>query len=194
MIVLACLACAICSFSITLTSSLVIATVSLAAAGAGWVTAWSGLSMIVQLASPRWITGRTISIYSAFTYGGIAGAVAESYSLAIALPWSSGTTLLVGALGLKLPISNRSTSPQFMRLCRGLRMGRAKGEIVLKQYDSPNTAMSLVRHLPGVRQLNALSIGRSIADRSQASAASSTGSSVKKPGNRPSSPHAERSR
>ncbi|WP_033047998.1 MFS transporter [Sinorhizobium meliloti] len=116
LMVVACLACAMCSFSVALTSSLVIATVSLAAAGAGWVTAWSGLSVNVQLASPRWITGRTISIYSAFTYGGIAGgswlwgAVAESHSLATALLWSSGTTLLVGALGLKLPISNRSNS------------------------------------------------------------------------------------
>ncbi len=74
LVVFACLACAICQISLALTSSLAIATFSLAVGGAGWVTAWSGLGVNLQLASPRWIVGRTISIYSAFTYGGIAAA------------------------------------------------------------------------------------------------------------------------
>ncbi|APG93420.1 MFS transporter [Sinorhizobium americanum] len=116
LVVLACIACAICQISLALTSSLAIATLSLAAGGAGWLTAWSGLGVNVQLASPRWVVGRTISIYSAFTYGGIAagswfwGVVVQNHSLPIALGWSSAATLAVAALGLKLPISNRSDS------------------------------------------------------------------------------------
>lgn len=114
--ILACLACAICEFALAFTSSITIATIFLGLGGAGWVTAWSGLGVNVQLASPRWIVGRTISIYSAFTYGGIAvgswvwGVVAENLSLSWALAWSAGATILVAALGLKLPISNRSES------------------------------------------------------------------------------------
>lgn len=116
LVVLACLACAACEVALALTSSLAIATVCLALGGAGWVTAWSGLGVNVQLASPRWIVGRTISIYSAFTYGGIAagswfwGAIVQSQSLPSAMAWSSVATLAVAALGIKMPISNRSES------------------------------------------------------------------------------------
>ncbi|MBX4995893.1 MFS family permease [Rhizobium binae] len=116
LVVLACIACAICQISLALSSSLAVATLSLALGGAGWVTAWSGLGVNVQLASPRWIVGRTISIYSAFTYGGIAagswfwGIVVQNYSLPLAFGWSGVATILVAALGLKLPISNRSES------------------------------------------------------------------------------------
>ncbi|NTE65140.1 MFS transporter [Agrobacterium tumefaciens] len=116
LIVLASIACAACSLSLALTSSLAVATTFLALGGAGWVTAWSGLGVNVQLASPRWVVGRTISIYSAFTYGGIAagswlwGVIAENHSLSLALAVSAGATLFVSALGLKLPISNRSES------------------------------------------------------------------------------------
>ncbi|SEI14670.1 Predicted arabinose efflux permease, MFS family [Rhizobium tibeticum] len=116
LVVFACIACAICEISLALTSSLVVATICLALGGAGWVTAWSGLGVNVQLASPRWIGGRTISIYSAFTYGGIAagswfwGIIVQNYSLPLALGWSGVATIVVAALGLKLPISNRSES------------------------------------------------------------------------------------
>ncbi|RUX26310.1 MFS transporter [Mesorhizobium sp. M2A.F.Ca.ET.042.01.1.1] len=116
MFLLACIACAACALSLVFTSSLAIATVSLAFGGAGWVTAWSGLGVNVQLASPRWVVGRTISIYSAFTYGGIAGGswlwgtIAENYSLPGALGASAGASLFVATLGFKLPISNRFES------------------------------------------------------------------------------------
>ncbi|QAS81145.1 MFS transporter (plasmid) [Rhizobium acidisoli] len=116
LIVLACVACAVCAISLALTSSLIIATVCLAFGGAGWVTGWSGFGVNVQLASPRWVVGRTISIYSAFTYGGIAagswlwGIIAENHSLSLSLACSAAGSLLVAALGLKLPISNRLES------------------------------------------------------------------------------------
>lgn len=110
LVALACLACAACSLSLSATHSVLIAAGSLALGGAGWVTAWSGLGVIVQMASPRWIAGRTISIYYALTYGGIAagswlwGTVAQHYSVAWAMAGSGGAMLLVAATGLWLPI------------------------------------------------------------------------------------------
>ncbi|MBB5536273.1 MFS transporter [Rhizobium giardinii] len=116
LIVLACVACAVCAISLALASSLIVATLSLAFGGAGWVTGWSGFGVNVQLASPRWVVGRTISIYSAFTYGGIAGGswlwgiIAETHSLSLSLGCSAAASLIVAALGLKLPISDRLES------------------------------------------------------------------------------------
>lgn len=100
---LACVACAACSLSLALPSSLAVAAITLALGGAGWVTAWSGLSVSVQLASPRWVVGRTISIYYALVDGGIAagswvwGAVAQNHSLTLALEGSAGALLLMAA-------------------------------------------------------------------------------------------------
>lgn len=50
---LSCIACAACSLSLALTSSIAVAAIALALGGAGWVTAWSGVGVSVQLASPR---------------------------------------------------------------------------------------------------------------------------------------------
>jgi MFS family permease len=112
----ACLACATCAVSVALTSSIAIAAVALALGGAGWVTAWSCLGVNVQLASPRWVVGRTISIYYAFIDGGIAvgswiwGTVAQTYSLHLALVFSAGALLLVAAAGTLFPLRERRDS------------------------------------------------------------------------------------
>ncbi|WP_245362188.1 MFS transporter [Rhizobium sp. NXC14] len=104
LIVLACTACAACALALSLTSSLFVATACLASGGAGCVTGWSGFGVNVQLASPRWVVGRTISIYSAFTYGGITagswlwGAIAENHSLSMALACSAAASLAVAVL------------------------------------------------------------------------------------------------
>lgn len=111
----ACVACAACSASLALTHSLAAAAVALGMGGAGWVTAWSAFGTSVQLASPRWVVGRSLSIYYASTYGGIAagswlwGAVAENHSLRLALEGSAGALLLVAAAGILLPIGEAQT-------------------------------------------------------------------------------------
>jgi MFS family permease len=113
LVTLACLASAVCSFTLALVPPLPIAAVALALGGAGWVTSWSGLSVSVQMASPRWIAGRTISIYSAFTNGGIAagswlwGVVAEHYSTIWALAGSAGALVLVALAGFLFPVHER---------------------------------------------------------------------------------------
>ncbi|MER8798858.1 MFS transporter [Mesorhizobium sp. M0984] len=113
---LACVACAACSLSLALASSLAVAAIALALGGAGWVTAWSGLGVSVQLASPRWVVGRTISIYYALIDGGIAagswvwGTVAQNHSLTLALEGSAGALLLVAAAGVLFPVRERHES------------------------------------------------------------------------------------
>lgn len=110
LMVLACLACAACSISLALRPPLEMAATALALGGAGWVITWSGLDVCVQMASPRWIVGRTLSIHYALTYGGLAagswmwGAVAQNYSLSWALEGSAGALLLVAAAGYLLPV------------------------------------------------------------------------------------------
>lgn len=116
LIMIACLACSTCSACLALTQSISVAVLALAVGGAGWVTAWSGLGVSIQLASPRWVVGRSLSIYYAFTYGGIAagswlwGAVAENFSLAMAMGGSAGALLLVAGTGFFLPIRGSQES------------------------------------------------------------------------------------
>ncbi|TIO74082.1 MFS transporter [Mesorhizobium sp.] len=113
---LSCIACAACSLSLALTSSIAVAAIALALGGAGWVTAWSGVGINVQLASPRWVVGRTIAIYYAFIDGGIAagswvwGTVAENHSLSLALEGSAAALLLVAASGVLFPLRERRDS------------------------------------------------------------------------------------
>lgn len=110
---LACVACATCTISLSLTQTAAVAVVALMLGGAGWVLGWSGLSISVQWASPRWVVGRTISFYYALTSCGLAagswlwGMVTESYSLSFALQMSTAASLGVAALGLLLPIHQR---------------------------------------------------------------------------------------
>ncbi|RWQ72082.1 MAG: MFS transporter [Mesorhizobium sp.] len=140
---LACLACAACSLCLALTSSIAVAAVALALGGTGWVTAWSGLGVSVQLASPRWVVGRTISIYYALTYGGIAagswlwGTVAQNHSLAWALEGSAGALLLVAAAGVLFPFRERRESEpdpleEFNAPAVALNLKLRSGPIVVK--------------------------------------------------------------
>lgn len=113
MLKLACIACATCTISLSLTQTAAVAVVALMLGGAGWVLGWSGLSISVQWASPRWVVGRTISLYYALTSFGLAvgswlwGMVTESYSLSFALQASSAASLSVAILGVLLPIHQR---------------------------------------------------------------------------------------
>ncbi|WP_281033971.1 MFS transporter, partial [Mesorhizobium sp. M4B.F.Ca.ET.049.02.1.2] len=71
----------------------------------------------------RWIVGRTISIYSAFTYGGIAGgswfwgAIVQNYSLPSAMAWSAVATLGVAA---RVQAADQQSFRVGARACRRL--------------------------------------------------------------------------
>ncbi|WP_192179637.1 MFS transporter [Mesorhizobium amorphae] len=130
---LSCVACAACSLSLALTSSIAVAAIALALGGAGWVTAWSGVGVSVQLASPRWVVGRTISIYYALIDGGIAagswvwGTVSQNYSLTWALEGSAAALLLVAAAGVLFPLRERNESEPDP----------------LEEFDAPAVALNL---------------------------------------------------
>ncbi|OWK20061.1 hypothetical protein AJ88_35800 [Mesorhizobium amorphae CCBAU 01583] len=131
---LACVAYATCSLSLALTSSTTVAAIALALGGAGWVIAWSGVGVSVQLASPRWVVGRTISIYYALIDGGIAlgswvwGTVAQNHSLTLALEGSAGALLLVAAAGVLFPLPERRETRSFGGIQRPSRRSQIKAE------------------------------------------------------------------
>ncbi|MES0169889.1 MFS transporter [Mesorhizobium sp. M0027] len=110
LVTFASLACAACCLCLALTPSVAVAAVALALGGAGWLITWTGIDVSVQLASPRWVVGRTLSIYYALSGGGLAagswiwGTVAQNYSLTLALEGAAGALLLVAAAGIVLPI------------------------------------------------------------------------------------------
>ncbi|CDX21088.1 putative TRANSMEMBRANE EFFLUX PROTEIN [Mesorhizobium sp. ORS 3324] len=145
---LACVACAACCLALAFTPSLVVAAIALTLGGAGWVVTWTGLDVSVQLSSPRWVVGRTLSIYSALSSGGVAagswlwGVVAENYSLALALEISAGALLLVAATGLLLPIRQWKEADQdslgFETPALALDLKSRSGPIVVKiEYPIP---------------------------------------------------------
>ncbi|MDX8499135.1 MFS transporter [Mesorhizobium sp. VK4C] len=118
LVTLASVACAACCLLLALTSWVAVAAIALAIGGAGWVVTWTGTDVCVQLASPRWVVGRTLSIYYALTYGGMAagswiwGAVAQNHSLTWAFEGAAVALLLVAAAGKVLPIELWEESDQ----------------------------------------------------------------------------------
>lgn len=140
---LACVACAACTLSLSLTQTAAVAVPALMLGGAGWVLGWSGLSISVQWASPRWVVGRTISLYYALTSCGLAvgswlwGMVTESHSLGFALQASTAASLGVAILGLVLPIHQRkdadvSTPDHFEAPAINLDLKPRSGPIAVK--------------------------------------------------------------
>lgn len=71
-------------------------------AGAAWVSALSLFNVSAQLATPRWVVGRVLSVYQMATFGGMAGGswmwghLSEGAGPAAAL-WVAAAVMLVGA-------------------------------------------------------------------------------------------------
>jgi MFS family permease len=83
--------------------------------GACWVLSLSLFNVSVQLASPRWVVGRALSLYQTATFGGMAlgswlwGLAAESYGYPVALGIAAAVMLLGAALGLRFTLPPRTT-------------------------------------------------------------------------------------
>lgn len=153
LVTLASIACAACCLLLALTSSVTVAAIALAIGGAGWVVTWTGTDVCVQLASPRWVVGRTLSIYYALTYGGMAagswiwGAVAQNHSLTWAFEGAAVALLLVAAAGKVLPIELWEESDQgaadFIPPELALTLRPRSGPIVVKvEYLIPEANIS----------------------------------------------------
>lgn len=146
LIALASLACATCCFLLPLTTSIPVVAFALAIGGAGWLLTWTGVDVAIQLLSPRWVVGRTLSIYYALSYGGMAagswiwGAVAENHSLTIAVEGAAVVLLLVAAAIFVLPIELWDEAEQgasnFEPPSLALNLQPRSGPIVVKvEYD-----------------------------------------------------------
>ncbi|WP_331375466.1 MFS transporter [Sinorhizobium chiapasense] len=142
LIALASVACAACCFLLPLTTSIPDAALALAIGGAGWLLTWTGIDVAIQLSSPRWVVGRTLSIYYALSHGGMAagswiwGTVAQNYSLTVAFEGAAAVLLLVAAAAFVLPIElwdeAEQESSEFEPPALALDLQPRSGPIVVK--------------------------------------------------------------
>src|SRR5690606_25729022 len=94
-----------------LSSYVLVTTVMLFIAGAGWLLTLSTMNVVVQMSAPRWVVARALSIYQMAAFGALAagswlwGTVAESESVPGALLASAAILLACVLLGRWLPVS-----------------------------------------------------------------------------------------
>jgi MFS family permease len=95
---------------IALSRALPLTLAGLLLTGGAWVQALSLFNVSVQLATPRWVVGRALSIYQTVTFGAMAigswlwGAVSDRIGTESALLVSAGAALAGAAIGLVRPV------------------------------------------------------------------------------------------
>ncbi|WP_425458830.1 MFS transporter [Ahrensia kielensis] len=104
-------ACVLVGAAVTGMSSSMVTTIpALMVAGAGWVLSLSTFNVAVQMASPRWVVARALSLYQMATFGGMAfgswffGYVASHQSISIALVAAAALMAVSLLLGIILPV------------------------------------------------------------------------------------------
>ncbi|TIX25353.1 MFS transporter [Mesorhizobium sp.] len=101
---------AVCAFNAAVSHHAWQTSLGLLVGGACWVIALSHFNVTVQMATPRWVVGRVLSVYQTATFGGIAlgswiwGVVADAHGAETALIAASIAMLAGGAIGLLLPL------------------------------------------------------------------------------------------
>ncbi|MES2496988.1 MAG: MFS transporter [Pseudomonadota bacterium] len=94
-----------------LSPSLILTIVGLLLAGASWVLALSTFNISVQLASPRWVVARALSVYQMGAFGGMAigawvlGMVADEHGVVTGLLVGAVVLLCTMPLGFLMPLS-----------------------------------------------------------------------------------------
>jgi len=84
--------------------------IALMLCGAGWLLTLSTFNVTVQMASPRWVVGRALSLYQMAAFGGMAlgswlsGELADRYGVGAALEIASLFQLLVTLLATRMPL------------------------------------------------------------------------------------------
>ena len=84
--------------------------IALMLCGAGWLLTLSTFNVTVQMASPRWVVGRALSLYQMAAFGGMAlgswlsGELADRYGVGPALEIASLFQLLVILLATRMPL------------------------------------------------------------------------------------------
>ncbi|WP_137933508.1 MFS transporter [Mesorhizobium comanense] len=101
---------AVCAFNAAISHQAWQTSLGLLVGGACWVIALSHFNVTVQMATPRWVVGRVLSVYQTATFGGIAlgswiwGVVADAHGAETALIAAAIAMLAGGAIGLVLPL------------------------------------------------------------------------------------------
>ncbi|MBZ9723238.1 MFS transporter [Mesorhizobium sp. CO1-1-11] len=101
---------AACAFNAAVSQDAWQTSLGLLVGGACWVIALSHFNVTVQMATPRWVVGRVLSVYQTATFGGIAlgswiwGVVADAHGAETALIAAAIAMLAGGAIGLVLPL------------------------------------------------------------------------------------------
>jgi predicted MFS family arabinose efflux permease len=107
----ACVAFAAAMAIASVSTRLPVTMVGLLLAGAGWVSAFATFNVAVQLATPRWVVARALSLYQMAAFAGIAGGswlfgvVAEHEGLLIALLAAAVVLLGCTAFGAWRPLA-----------------------------------------------------------------------------------------
>lgn len=84
--------------------------IALMLSGAGWLLVLSTFNVTVQMASPRWVVGRALSLYQMAAFGGMAlgswltGELADHYGVGSALQIASAFQLAAALLALRWPL------------------------------------------------------------------------------------------
>ncbi|KRB19312.1 MULTISPECIES: MFS transporter [Mesorhizobium] len=101
---------AVCAFNAAISHHAWQTSLGLLVGGACWVIALSHFNVTVQMATPRWVVGRVLSVYQTATFGGIAlgswiwGVVADAHGAETALIAAAIAMLAGGAIGFVLPL------------------------------------------------------------------------------------------
>ena len=88
---LACIAFAVATAIVGMSTFLPLTLLALAMTGASWIVVLSSFNVVVQMASPRWVAGRALALYQMATFGGMSlgswlwGVVAEDHGVGRAL-------------------------------------------------------------------------------------------------------------
>jgi predicted MFS family arabinose efflux permease len=107
----ACVAFAVAATVVGLSTRLPLTMVGLLLAGAGWVSALATFNVAVQLAAPRWVVARALSLYQMAAFGGLAGGswlwgvVAERESIMFSLLACAAVLLACAVLGGWRPLA-----------------------------------------------------------------------------------------
>lgn len=106
---------AVCALDCAVSDQAWLTAIGLLAGGACWVIALSHFNVTTQMATPRWVVGRVMSIYQTATFGGMAlgswiwGVVADAHGAETALVAASVTMLAGAAIGLLLPLPQQAS-------------------------------------------------------------------------------------
>jgi len=126
---------------------MILAAVALLICGACWVTTNALLNVSLQLSSPRWVVGRTLSLYMMGNASGMVlgswawGLVAQTYGLQIALVASAMAVFLAAIAGYRKPLPefnhlNLDPADSFIEPALAVQLKPQTGPIMITtEYD-----------------------------------------------------------